>query len=128
MRVLPLAAVALSLLAVPAFAHEERIQHYEGTMPKTAAEAKEALVSSSQAVIAAIRDKKLEAAHEATYTTENAIKVLQDSTADAAKKKALSDLAVTVEEIHLASEEGEQAKCEGLIPTLEQQVKAVQGL
>lgn len=106
MKKLIMVVFALTLISSMAFAGEEtKVDHYEGKKFKTSEEAMDALIETSEkmAEFAAAEEldvTKMEAIHETSYTTEDAVAVLGED-----KKNDVKELAEKLEEVHLASEE-----------------------
>lgn len=109
----PLLSLALTaLIAVPAFADDDRIEHYQGEPSHTLEEALGNLGEYSarlQAVLAkdALEGDDFHTIHQLTYTLENALERLEE------ELDAMED---DLETIHVASERGEVEKIRKAAP------------
>lgn len=84
------------------------VEHYEGAEFENKKEAMKALIETTNKMAALAADEtldvsKMEAIHETSYTTEDAVAYLN-------KKSKLDDLATKLEEVHISSEEHEADK------------------
>lgn len=97
----------VSMPAMTALADDE-VEHYEGKDFGSKKEALKALIETSQKMANLAADEeldvsKMEAIHETSYTTENAVAYLN-------KKSKLDDLGAKLEEVHISSENHEADK------------------
>lgn len=106
MRIIQLSLVLLLAVAGGAAAEDmspEGRPHFEGKQAETFAGALSNFETANERLEEYLEDDALEPAdlahiHELTYTLENALKTI---------RAELSDLAITLEEVHLASERGD---------------------
>lgn len=106
--ILSLSIFAIGLGGFAATVKADDVEHYEGKEFKNKKEAFKTLKETSAEMAKIVAEEKLDVAkmeqvHQISYTTEDAIALI-----DKKDKADLSDLAAKLEEVHLASE-GHQA-------------------
>ncbi|MAC34203.1 MAG: hypothetical protein CME38_11460 [Haliea sp.] len=109
---LTLPLVFATLLAVPAFADDDRVEHYKGEPSRSLEEALQNLSEYNGRLKAVLEGGELAGddfhdIHQITYTLENALERLED------ELDAMED---DLEIIHQASERGEADKIEAAAP------------
>ena len=110
MKKIMMVMMAMVLFTPAVYAEEAHIDHYEGKEFKNADAAMDALIETSEkmAILAADENldvAKMEQIHETSYTTEDAVALLEKE-----KKIDTKELAEKLEEVHLASEDHEAEK------------------
>ena len=101
-------------------AAEGKTEHYKVPLPRTKEEAVSLLQSSMSKIEAALGTSDFAAIHEATYSTESAVKRISLEPGYDGLKETL---VLRVEIVHLASEQGDAETLKAAVPALSKAVK-----
>lgn len=125
LSILPALVSLLIVSAPPAFASGEaqRVDHFEAPVPATVAEAATVLDGRLAEMKAFYAAEDWNGVHEMSYHLEAALERLRlDEAVDAAELEAA---AATLERVHIASEEADEAVLDADFPKLEAGLRAL---